>query len=184
MPSRSKYTQDELLKAVHVAKSGSESVRKIASKYGIPRTTLRRAISRECGAELGRPPVFFEESLCELRLMCVLKARRNIDVRKFAYEIAVSRNLVFPASWKKTKCAGPDWLKSFLLRNSFIPHFLASKKNRAKPLLNVECVYCCRSFSRDIEFDFCEACGLKICSFCRRNEISWCPFTDESLIEN
>ena len=98
--------------------------------------------------------------------------------------IAVSRNLVFPASWKKTKCAGPDWLKSFLLRNSFIPHFLASKKNRAKPQLDVDCGYCCRSFSRDIEYDFCEACGLMICSFCRRNEISWCPFTDESLIEN
>ena len=45
--------------------------------------------------------------------MCVLKAKKNIDVRKFAYEIAVSRNLVFPASWKKTKCAGPDWLRSF-----------------------------------------------------------------------
>ena len=46
MPSRSKYTQDELLKAVQLAKSGTESVRKIATKYGIPRTTLRRAISR------------------------------------------------------------------------------------------------------------------------------------------
>ena len=116
--------------------------------------------------------------------MCDLKAKKNIDVRKFAYAIAVSRNLVFPASWKKTKCAGPDWLKSLLLRNSFIPHFLASKKNRAKPQLDVDCGYCCRSFSRDIAFDFCEACGLMICSFCRRNEISWCHFTDESLIEN
>ena len=78
MPSRSKYTQDELLKAVQLAKSGTESVRKISTKYGIPRTILRRVISRECGAELGRPPVFFEESLCELRLMCVLKAKKNI----------------------------------------------------------------------------------------------------------
>ena len=108
MPSRSKYTQDKLLKAVKLAKSGTESVGKIAKKYGTPRTTLRRAISRECGAELGRPPVSFEESLYELRLMCVLKAKRNIDVRKFVYEIAVSRNLVFLSSWKKTKCAGPD----------------------------------------------------------------------------
>ena len=113
MPSRSKCTQDKLLKSVQLAKSGTATVRKMAKKYGIPRTTLRRAISRECGAELGRPPVFFEESLCELRLMCVIKARRNIDVRKFAYDIAVSSKLVFPSSWKKTKCAGPDWLKSF-----------------------------------------------------------------------
>ena len=80
MPSRSKYTQDELLKAVQLAKSDTDSVRKIATEYGISRTTLRRAISRECGAELGRPPVFFEESLCELRYMCVLKARKKIDV--------------------------------------------------------------------------------------------------------
>ena len=106
-----------------MAKSGTETVRKIATKNGIPRTTLRRSTSREYGAELGRPPVFFEEPLCELRLMCVLKARTNIDIRKVAYEIAASRNLVFTPSWKKTKCAGPDWLKSFfasyLIHTSF-----------------------------------------------------------------
>ena len=113
MPSRSKYTQDELLKAVQLAKSGTDSVQKSATKYVIPGTTLRRAISRECAAELGRAPVFFEESLCELRLMCVLKAGRNIDVRKFAYEIAVSRNFIFSSTLEENKMCWARLVKKF-----------------------------------------------------------------------
>ena len=57
MSSRSKHKQHELLKVAQLAKSGTESLQKISTKYGIPGTTLHRAISRECGAELGKPPV-------------------------------------------------------------------------------------------------------------------------------
>lgn len=42
------------------------------------------------------------------------------ECRKLAYELAQKNNLKMPASWENNKCAGADWLSSFIKRNNEI----------------------------------------------------------------
>lgn len=39
------------------------------------------------------------------------------EVKKFAYQFAVSNNIEVPTNWTDIEMAGPDWFSSFIIRN-------------------------------------------------------------------
>jgi hypothetical protein len=41
-----------------------------------------------------------------------------MEVRKLAYECAVTFNIKVPDIWKENNSVGPDWLSGFLKRNT------------------------------------------------------------------
>lgn len=110
------------------------SIRSAAKDSGICHQTLKRYVEKyrntlpENRASLSYTPkydvkkVFCAELENQLKEYLIKACKLHhgltrIDVRKFAYQLAVKNELDFPDSWRTNNMAGQDWLKGFRKRH-------------------------------------------------------------------
>lgn len=119
------YAEIDLKAAVTQVLNGKCSEREVARRQGIPRSTIKRYVSkcREAGdidSVDFRPvnkhlQVFTDQE--EIMFVSYLKSAANIhygltseSARRLAYEFAVHNNKPVKFNWEKNKAAGEDWL--------------------------------------------------------------------------
>ena len=105
----------------------ASSVRMIARRWNVPRTTLRDRISgktKSITSSSGRKPVFSKEIESELKELIIKLAKQGFGlsksaVCKLAYDYAKANQVLVPFNESK-KSAGYEWLCGFLSRNPSI----------------------------------------------------------------
>jgi len=129
-----KIPADTILRAVKIVKNEGRSINSVAKDFLIPQKTLERYVKKaklllngeikieNVGYNNGRK-VFSQEH--ETLLTNYVKQASDIyygltpkELKKFAYQYAISNNLQVPANWADNKMAGPDWYTSFIKRNN------------------------------------------------------------------
>ncbi|XP_018332973.1 uncharacterized protein LOC108742303 isoform X2 [Agrilus planipennis] len=126
-----------MLGAAREVKTYGKSIRSVAKAFGINYRTLTRYCQKFTAEEISNetvsPPttkigyqknrqVFTDEQEQELEKY-ILNASSIYfgltpkEIRKLAFELAISNNLKVPKSWESNKLAGPDWFTSFLTRH-------------------------------------------------------------------
>lgn len=105
------------------------SIRAIAEKYNIPKTSLTRYVkNKKIPENKGFASVFVSRQIFTLEeesMLCsyLLKACNMHyglslkQTKELAYQYAVANNKNIPNSWKNNNCASKDWLVGFLNRN-------------------------------------------------------------------
>ncbi|GBP63914.1 hypothetical protein EVAR_39577_1 [Eumeta japonica] len=122
-----------MLRAAREVKIYAKSIRSVAKDFGINYRTLTRyckkftseeisntAISRpstKIGYQRNRQ-IFTDEQEEELEKFLLLASSIYFglspkEVRKIAFQLAMSNNLIVPKAWKSNKLAGSDWFTSF-----------------------------------------------------------------------
>ena len=110
-----------------------KSVNSVAQDLNIPKTSLLRYVRKqkseshekfEIQVGYSKHRQIFSDAQ-ESKLVEYITESANIyfgltpvEVRKLAYECAISFNVDVPESWQNNKQAGPDWFTSFLKRHS------------------------------------------------------------------
>lgn len=119
-PYASTYTEAALTKAVRSYKAGTMSMRKAATKYGIPFGTLNNKCHGKCVNRVGAPLRLSPQ--CEQRLLTTIDhlaewkvPMDGMDIRLLVKEY-LDRSGISDARFKNN-CPGPDWLKSFVARH-------------------------------------------------------------------
>ncbi|XP_014845953.1 PREDICTED: uncharacterized protein LOC106919834 [Poecilia mexicana] len=125
---------DVLKKASDEVTKKSKSVRSVAKAYGICHVTLSRYCKslqklREQGSS-DLPSVGYwssnkvfsevqEEVLADYLTQAadLYYGLTPCEVRKFAYQLAVTYNIKHPQTWDEKQMAGPDWFTLFMKRN-------------------------------------------------------------------
>lgn len=123
---------DALTKAVKEAKCGMNSLRKVAAKYNIPKSTIFKYMQMHKSTNLDQTTIellkcdvrrVFDKDE-ELQLYEYFKEAAYLymglttkQARDLAYQFAVAKEKTnVPESWKKNKCAGIGWLRYFRQR--------------------------------------------------------------------
>jgi len=96
---RSKYREQDLIKAIRAVKEGGLGVRVAAKKYSVPRTTLQDRLTKKSGDRVGRPTVLsvVEEELIAQRCQVLAMwgfplGRRDLATLVQSYLNALGRN--------------------------------------------------------------------------------------------
>ncbi|KAK9879814.1 hypothetical protein WA026_008316 [Henosepilachna vigintioctopunctata] len=128
---RRKLCPDTLTAAVEEAKGGNSSIRKVAKKYELPKSTIFKYLKLNESNDLRNSiqllkndvrRVFDPEEeilLCKyLKKAALLHMGLNTkQCRELAYQYAVSKQKTnVPANWETHKMAGIGWLRNFRLR--------------------------------------------------------------------
>lgn len=128
---------EAMLRAAREVKNHNKSIRSVATDFGINYRTLARYCKKFSTEELSDTAVstpstkvgyqrnrqiFTDEQEAELEQYLLLASRIYFglspkEIRKMAFELAISNNLKVPKSWESNKLAGSDWFTSFLQRH-------------------------------------------------------------------
>lgn len=119
---RGSWTSTQLTAALNAVRTG-RSVRDVARRFSIPRSTLQKRLKNNnvSDASMGRTSVFTkdEEEVLEKQVITLSKHFYGIsptEIKKCAFKYAEEKNLQHPFS-KDKKTAGRDWLDGFLKRH-------------------------------------------------------------------
>lgn len=126
-----------MLRAAREVKNHCKSIRSVAKDFGINYRTLTRYCNKFTAEEISNTAIstpstkigyqrnrqnFTDEQEEELEKYILLASSIYFglspkDIRKIAFELAISNNLKVPKSWESNKLAGADWFTSFLKRH-------------------------------------------------------------------
>ena len=128
--TRGLHDQDLLRAAAMRVKSGSP-LRKVSKEVGLPRSTMRRAVAKLDAAEdpqsvklattFNFKSVFSanEEILLKDYMITAQHMHHGLtkkEAGQLAYEYAQAKGKNMPKNWTENKCAGKDWMNSFMSR--------------------------------------------------------------------
>ncbi|KAB0790057.1 hypothetical protein PPYR_15620 [Photinus pyralis] len=131
---RGNTSKEDMEQAVNRVLNNNESQRSVAKSLNICHVTLHRYVRKVQNSGHNEGPVslsnvgysrkpVFDENQAQ-KLVDYIKHASKIyfglspkEVRKFAYECALTYNVTVPDSWNKNKCAGEDWLTQFLKKH-------------------------------------------------------------------
>ncbi|XP_065574916.1 tigger transposable element-derived protein 1-like [Artemia franciscana] len=128
--TRGLHDQDLLRAAAMRVKSGS-SLRKVSKEVGLPRSTVRRAVAKLDAAEdpqsVELATTFNFKSVFSANKEILLKdymitaqhmhhGLTKKEAGQLAYEYAQAKGKNMPKNWTENKCAGKDWMNSFMSR--------------------------------------------------------------------
>lgn len=126
-----------MLRAAREVKSYNKSIRSVAKDFGINYRTLTRYCKKFTAEEISNMSVstpstrtgyqknrqvFNDEQEAELENYLLLASSVYFglspkEVRKIAFQLAMSNKLEVPKSWESNQLAGADWFTSFLKRH-------------------------------------------------------------------
>lgn len=119
---KAKWSEDDLKSAIKEVLDG-KSVKSVASKFNIPRSTLRDRLKngKTSNPEMGRPSIFNKEQEQELttrviKLSNIFFGITITDLRRLAFEVAEELKIKHSFN-QTTRMAGEDWLLGFRKRN-------------------------------------------------------------------
>ncbi|XP_030767040.1 uncharacterized protein LOC115890832 [Sitophilus oryzae] len=126
---RTKYSPDDLKRAVLEIVNENKALRTTARKYNVDKMTLKRYISKyKEDKSITFSPNFVtsqifsphEESLLMEYLLTSADLYYGLtpkQTRKFAYQFGQENQKKIPENWRKNECASYDWLKGFMSRH-------------------------------------------------------------------
>ena len=178
-----KYSISDLNAAVKDIKTKGIPLLKAAKKHGVPRSTLRRHVSK-VDLQQGRPCVLPRRLINKLLIDVVLYAKSAQDVKEAAYKMSLRSGVSMPPSWTKNERAGNDWWQKFAEKYLFVRHFLAANSNNPRPAIAINCGSCSDRFLRDMGFSFCAQCCDVICDDCAVTDSKVCCPNCEKMNES
>lgn len=118
-------------KAVAELNNDQGSLRKVAEKYGIPKSSLSRYSKQDdskfdhiekFGSPFAHSQIFSMEEERLLAAYIIRASKLNyglskVEARKLAFNFATANNKRIPQSWSQKQIAGEDWIKGFFRRN-------------------------------------------------------------------
>lgn len=126
---RAAWTEKSLSAAMSAVCNGRKSTYTASTRYGIPKTTLRRRIkSGKIDKTLGRHATFSQDQERDLvdRLIGLSELGKPLTSQTIRLEaFDFSQELNIPNNFNKIlELAGKDWLRLFLKRNPDLKRFL------------------------------------------------------------